>query len=132
LSKKISREKIGQYEEIPCIGNPIHVDEEYARKTPFKGVIAHGLVTAAYVSESMMKVFPWEWVHHGAIDIQFRHPLRPGDTVRAEGELKRKEPTGKGMFLVFEVRSKNQAEETVAMGSRPYRFPTLSKNRRFL
>jgi hypothetical protein len=34
----------------------------------------------------------------------------------AEGELKRKESTEKGMFLVFEVRSKNQAEETVAMG----------------
>jgi 3-hydroxybutyryl-CoA dehydratase len=116
LDKKISREKISQYEEILGIGNPIHVDEEYAKETPFKGIIAHGLVSAAYFSESMMKVFPWEWVHHGAMDIQFRHPLRPGDTVRAEGELKIKEPTEKGMVLVFEVRSMNQAEETVAMG----------------
>gem|GEM_PF-335695 len=116
LKKKISREKISQYEEILGIGNPIHVDEEYARKTPFKGVIAHGLVSAAYISESMMKVFPWEWVHHGAMDIQFRRPLRPGDTVRAEGELKKKESTEKGMVLAFEVRSKNQAEETTAMG----------------
>jgi 3-hydroxybutyryl-CoA dehydratase len=115
-NKKISREKIGQYEEILGIGNPIHVDEEYARTTPFKGVIAHGLVSAAYISESMMKVFPREWVRHGAMDIQFRHPLRPGDTVRAEGELKRKERSEKGMVLVFQVRSKNQAEETVATG----------------
>jgi 3-hydroxybutyryl-CoA dehydratase len=117
LTKKISREKISQYEEILGIGNPIHVDEEYARKTPFKGVIAHGLVSAAYISESMMKVFPWEWVHHGAMDIQFRHPLRPGDTVRTGGKLKREESTEKGVFLVFEVRCKNQAEETVAMGA---------------
>jgi len=116
LKKKISREKISQYEEILGIGNPIHVDEEYARKTPFKGVIAHGLVSAAYISESMMKVFPWEWVHHGAMDIQFRHPLRPGDTIRTEGEVRRKESIEKGMVLVFEVRCKNQAEETVAMG----------------
>jgi acyl dehydratase len=116
LSKKISREKISQYEEILGIGNPIHVDEDYARKTPFKGIIAHGLISAAYISESMMKVFPWEWVHHGAMDIQFRHPLKPGDSVSAEGELKRKEATEKGLVLVFEVRSKNQAEETVAMG----------------
>jgi 3-hydroxybutyryl-CoA dehydratase len=116
LSKKISREKISQYEEILGIGNPIHVDEDYARKTPFKGIIAHGLISAAYISESMMKVFPWEWGHHGTMDIQFRHPLRPGDIVRSEGELKRKEPAEKGMVLVFEVRSKNQAEVTVAMG----------------
>ena len=116
LTKKISREKIGQYEEILGIGNPIHVDEEYARTTPFKGVIAHGLVSAAYVSESMMRVFPWEWVHHGTMDIQFRHPLRPGDTVQVEGALKRREFTGEGVCLVFEVRTKNQVEETVATG----------------
>jgi 3-hydroxybutyryl-CoA dehydratase len=116
LSKKMNREKISQYEEILGIGNPIHSNEEYARKSPFKGIIAHGLVSAAYISESMMKVFPEEWVHHGTMDIQFRHPLRPGDTVRAEGELKRREPTEEGMVLVFEVRSKNQAEETVATG----------------
>jgi 3-hydroxybutyryl-CoA dehydratase len=48
LTKKILREKIGQYEEILGIGNPIHFDEEYAKTTPFKGVIAHGLMSVAY------------------------------------------------------------------------------------
>jgi acyl dehydratase len=82
LTKKITREKIDQYEEILSIGNPVHFDEEYARSTPFGGIIAHGLMSAAYISESLMKVFPWEWVHHGEIEIRFLHPLRPGDTVR--------------------------------------------------
>ncbi len=113
---RISREKTGQYEEKLSIGNPIYVDEEYARTTPFKGVIPHRLVSAAYVSESMMKVFPLEWVHHGTMDIQFRHPLRLGDTVRAKGELKRKEFTGGGVVLVLEVTTKNQVAETATMG----------------
>jgi len=99
LTKRITREKIDQYEEILGIGNPVHFDEEYSRSTPFGGVIAHGLISAAYISESMMKVFPWEWVHHGEMEIRFLRPLRPGDTVRTKGELKKKKSTGKGVFL---------------------------------
>lgn len=115
--KKITREKILQYEEILGIGNPIHFDEKYAKTTSFKGIIAHGLVNAAYISESMMKVFPWEWVHHGEMEIQFLRPLSPGDTCRTQGKLERKESTGKGMLLVFDVGCKNQHGETVVTGT---------------
>jgi len=117
LTKRITREKINQYEEILGIGNPVHVDEEYARSTPFGGVIAHGLMTAAYISESLMKVFPWEWVHHGEMEIRFLHPMRPGDTVRTQGELQKKKSKGKGVFLIFDVKCKNQWGETVLQGS---------------
>jgi acyl dehydratase len=117
LTKKITREKIDQYEEILGIGNPVHFDEEYARSTPFGSVIAHGLMSAAYISESLMKVFPWDWVHHGEIEIRFLHPIRPRDTVRTQGELKKKKSKGKGVFLIFDVECKNQREETVILGT---------------
>lgn len=116
LTKKITTEKIDQYEEILGIGNPVHFDEEYARSTPFGGVIANGLMSAAYISESFMKVFPWEWVYHGEMEIRFLHPLRPGDTVRTKGDLKKK-ANGKGVFLIFDVECKNQCGETVLLGS---------------
>lgn len=115
--KRITRGKILQYGKILGIGNPLHFDEAYAKRTPFKGIIAHGLMSAAYISESLMKVFPWEWVHHGEMEIQFLHPIRPGDTALTQGELKRKEPTEKGVFLVFDVQCKNQHEETVLLGT---------------
>jgi acyl dehydratase len=117
LTKKITREKIDQYEEILGIGNPVHFDEEHTRSTPFGGVIAHGLMSAAYISESMMKVFPWDWAHHGEMEIRFLHPIRPGDTVRTHGELKKKKSKGKGVFLFFDVECKNQHEETVTLGT---------------
>jgi acyl dehydratase len=117
LTKRITRGKIDQYEEILGIGNPVHVDEEYARSTPFEGIIAHGLMSAAYISESLMKVFPWEWVHHGEMEIRFLHPIRPGDTIRTRGELTRKESRRKGMFLFFNVECKNQYKKTVVLGT---------------
>lgn len=117
LTKRITREKIDQYEEILGIGNPVHFDEEYARSTPFGGVIAHGLMSVAYISESLMKVFPWEWVHHGEMEIRFLHPIRPGDTVRTQGELKKKKSNTKGVLLIFDVACKNQCGETVLLGT---------------
>jgi acyl dehydratase len=74
-------------------------------------------MSAAYISESLMKVFPWEWVHHGEMEIRFLHPIKPGDTVRAQGELKEKKSSGKGVFLIFDVECKNQRRETVLLGT---------------
>jgi 3-hydroxybutyryl-CoA dehydratase len=117
LTKRITIEKIYQYEEILGIGNPVHVDEEYARSTPFGGVIAHGLMGAAYISESLMKVFPWEWVHHGEMEIRFLHPIRPGDTVQTHGELKERKSKRKEVCLIFDVKCQNQYGETVLLGT---------------
>jgi acyl dehydratase len=64
-----------------------------------------------------MKVFPWEWVHHGEMEIRFLHPIRPGDTVRTQGELKKKKSNTKGVLLIFDVACKNQCGETVLLGT---------------
>jgi acyl dehydratase len=117
LTKKITREKIDQYEEILGIGNPVHFDEEYARATPFGGIIAHGLMSAAYISESLMKVFPWEWVHYGEMEIRFLHPIRPGDIVQTQSGLKEKKSNEKGIILKFDVECENQHGETVLLGT---------------
>ena len=63
-----------------------------------------------------MNTFPWEWAHAGEMEIQFTLPLRPGDTVRIEGVLKKKDPRGEGHFLIFAVRGRNQREEEVVRG----------------
>lgn len=64
--------------------NPIHLDADYAAKTVFKTPIAHGMLTAGYISA----VFGMEMPGPGAIYISqtlnFRAPVRPGDTVVAK------------------------------------------------
>jgi 3-hydroxybutyryl-CoA dehydratase len=119
----MTMERITQYEEILGIGNPVHVDETYAKGTPFGGIIAHGLVNAAYVSEMFMNVFPREWVHGGEMEIQFTLPLRPGDTVRIEGVLERKDPKEEGFLWVFAVRGRNQRGEAAVRGKAGLHMP---------
>jgi acyl dehydratase len=123
VTKVVTLEKIIQYEEIVGIGNPVHFDEAYAKGTSFGGIIAHGLLNAAYVSEMFMNTFPLEWVHGGEMQIQFTLPLRPRDTVRIEGGLEKKAPRGKGSFWVFVVRGRNQRGEGVVQGKAGFRIP---------
>jgi 3-hydroxybutyryl-CoA dehydratase len=67
--------------------NPLHFDDEFGRTTPFGGRIAHGVITAAFISAVIGNTLPG----HGSIylsqTLKFRAPVRPGDTVRVEVEV---------------------------------------------
>jgi 3-hydroxybutyryl-CoA dehydratase len=67
--------------------NPLHFDDEFGRRTPFGGRIAHGMVTAAFISAIIGNELPG----HGSVylgqTLKFRAPVRPGDTVRVEVEV---------------------------------------------
>ena len=55
--KHISQEKINRYAEASGDFNPIHVDENFAKKTPLGGTIAHGMLILAYISQIMTAAF---------------------------------------------------------------------------
>jgi 3-hydroxybutyryl-CoA dehydratase len=67
--------------------NPLHFDDEFGRATPFGGRIAHGMITAAFISAVIGNRLPG----HGSIylsqTLKFRAPVRPGDVVRVEVEV---------------------------------------------
>ncbi|HET6172013.1 MAG TPA: MaoC family dehydratase [Gaiellales bacterium] len=67
--------------------NPLHFDDEFGRATPFGGRIAHGAISAAFISAVIGNTLPG----HGSIylsqALKFRAPVRPGDTVRVEVEV---------------------------------------------
>ena len=67
--------------------NPLHFDDEFGRATPFGGRIAHGMITASFISAMIGNTLPG----HGSVylgqTLKFRAPVRPGDTVRVEVEV---------------------------------------------
>lgn len=83
VEKVIGDEEITAFAELSTDHNPIHLDEEYAADTPFKGRIAHGLLSAGLISAVIGEQLPG----HGTIYLQqnltFTAPVRPGDKVRA-------------------------------------------------
>ncbi len=64
--------------------NPVHLDDAYAAKTPFKGRIAHGMLTASYISTVFGMEMPGPGVIYVSQTLNFRAPVRPGDVVIAK------------------------------------------------
>jgi len=63
--------------------NPVHLNEEYAATTMFKGRIAHGMLGASYISTVIGTRLPGPGTIYMGQSLKFRAPVRVGDTVTA-------------------------------------------------
>lgn len=84
VARTVSEADIQAFAEVTGDKNPVHLDEAYAAKTMFKGRIAHGMLSAGYISA----VFGMELPGPGAIyvsqTLNFKAPVRIGDHVIAK------------------------------------------------
>ncbi|MBI1179862.1 MAG: (R)-hydratase [Alphaproteobacteria bacterium] len=63
--------------------NPVHIDDEFARETMFKGRIAHGMLSASFISTVFGTRLPGPGCIYLSQSLRFKAPVRPGDTVTA-------------------------------------------------
>jgi 3-hydroxybutyryl-CoA dehydratase len=63
--------------------NPVHMDQEFAKKTMFKGRIAHGMLTASLISTVLGTKLPGPGCVYISQNLKFKAPVRIGDTVKA-------------------------------------------------
>ncbi len=64
--------------------NPVHVDEAFAAATAFKGRIAHGMLSAGYISAVLGVDLPGPGAIYLSQSLRFRRPVRIGDEVEAK------------------------------------------------
>lgn len=64
--------------------NPLHVDEEFARKSRFGGRILHGMMTSAIMGGPVGMHFHGTAVAYLEHNARFLAPVRPGDTLAIE------------------------------------------------
>lgn len=92
LSKTVTVEDIEMFAAAVGDFNPIHMDEEWARKTRFGGRIAHGMLTAGIVSSVLGTRLPGPGNVYIKQSLEFRAPVRAGARVEAEARITRIEP----------------------------------------
>ncbi|HEX5577902.1 MAG TPA: MaoC family dehydratase [Gemmatimonadaceae bacterium] len=93
---------IGQSVEVPTVvtaqmvelfaeatgdRNPVHLDEEFAAKTKFGGRIAHGMLTAGFVSAAIATKLPGPGSIYMGQTLRFTRPVKLGDTVTVKLEV---------------------------------------------
>lgn len=100
IEKSIDQERILGWAAISGDYNRLHVDAEFAKSTPFRGTIAHGPMSLAFLNELMMASFGPHWVMGGKLlDVRFLAPIRPGDRIRVGGSVKRVYEAGRELFI---------------------------------
>lgn len=82
-SKTVTEADIILFAGISTDVNPAHLDEEYAKGTMFGGRIAHGMLSAGFISAVLANKLPGPGTIYLSQTLKFKAPVRPGDTVTA-------------------------------------------------
>ncbi|MBP6338207.1 MAG: MaoC family dehydratase [Vitreoscilla sp.] len=83
FSKTITEADIVLFAGVSGDNNAVHVNEEFAATTRFGGRIAHGFLTASVISAAVANRLPGPGTVYLSQQLQFRAPVRPGQTVHA-------------------------------------------------
>jgi len=83
----ITAEMIDTFADITGDHNPIHVDEAYAKTTQFGGRIAHGALSASFISAVLGNQLPGPGAIFVELNLRFRKPAMIGDKITAVAEV---------------------------------------------
>ena len=83
----ITAEDIQKFGELSGDYNPVHFNEEWAKTTLFKSRIAHGILTASFISTAIGMHLPGAGTIYLGQSMTFRRPVRIGDTITAAVEV---------------------------------------------
>ena len=81
MSRVVSEADIVAYAALSGDYNPVHLDPEYAAKTPFKERIAHGILSAGYISALFGMKLPGPGSIYISQTLNFKAPVKIDDRV---------------------------------------------------
>ena len=87
--------------------NPVHLNQEFADRTMFRGRIAHGMLTASFISTVIGTKLPGPGCIYVSQNLKFKAPVRIGDTVNARVTV----------TSVDEARGRISVETTCTVGN---------------
>ncbi|MEZ6001811.1 MaoC family dehydratase [Hyphomonas sp.] len=99
---EITADDIQRFAEVSGDFNPLHMSDEYAATTMFEKRIAHGALTASYISGILGNNLPGPGAVFVGLNMRFRRPVYIGDTVTARATVAEKIDRGNRIVLKIE------------------------------
>ena len=129
-ARTVTEDDVMQFAELSGDHNPLHVDAEFARQTPYGQRIAHGLLGLSIVSGLLESAGFMRGTALAFIGLtwKFRAPILFGDAIHFQAKISKTRPVSAmgGGMVVLEMTVLNQhgrtvqeGEWTVLMRSRP-------------
>lgn len=116
FTKMISDQDVRKFAEATGDFNPLHLDEEYAKTTMFKGRIAHGMISAGIISAGIGMHLPGEGTIYLGQNLTFHNPVRINDTLTITIEVIELEKKKRFTIAKLKTVCTNQNEEVVTDG----------------
>ncbi len=88
FAKTVSEADIVLFAGVSGDTNPVHINQQFAEATPFKGRIAHGILSASFISTVLGTRLPGPGAIYVSQNLRFRAPVKAGDTVVARATVK--------------------------------------------
>jgi acyl dehydratase len=114
-SLAVTQDLINEYAHICGDYNTLHVDVEGMKDHPlFGGTIAHGTINVEPVLQALCAIQGTTWPKEGTIiDLQFRAPVKPGDTISSKLMVKDKKTEAGKEVLVCDMFISNEKGDCV-------------------
>lgn len=87
FTKTISDSDIQQFADISGDDNPVHLSDDFASQTVFKERIAHGILTASFLSAVLGTKLPGPGCIYVSQSLNFKAPVKIGDQVTARAKI---------------------------------------------
>ena len=87
FAKTVTEADIVLFAGVSGDTNPVHLNQEYASSTMFQGRIAHGMLSAGFISAVLGTKLPGPGCIYMSQNLKFKAPVRAGDTVTARATV---------------------------------------------
>lgn len=114
---RITPAVVRAYAEVARDFNPIHFDDDAAKRVGLPAPSAHGMISGALLSRILAAAFGELWLRGGELSIKFVRPVLVGETVRARATER------PATTEVFDVRVVNDDGLPVIVGTARLRNP---------
>ena len=122
--RTVVREDVKAYADAGGDQNPLHQDDEVAKRAGFDGIIAHGMFTMGHLAQCVV-----DWLEDPSpitrLRVTFRSPVFMGETISAGGRVKRVDPTTRTatLDLWVTVERDGALEHPIRRGEADLGFP---------
>ncbi len=109
----VSETDLQMFAAVSGDNNPVHLDEEFAAASRFKGRIAHGMLTGALISAAIACKMPGPGSVYLSQQLSFMRPVKIGDDLEVQLEVLEKLPKNQ---VRIRTRVVNQQGKAVVDG----------------
>ena len=126
-ARVVTQADIVAFAEVSGDRNAVHLNPEYAAKSSFKGVVAHGMLSASFISGVLGTKLPGEGTIYVSQSLRFLAPVRPGDTVITCVTVKELRPSPKSRGEVICATVSRVGDRIVIEGEAMVLVPKLNR-----